>query len=65
MMHDIEIVAIWFSSVIGVMILTMLLPWIFSESHSSEVNPVECEPIPAHQGLQKRAGSIVPIVIEA
>ncbi len=64
-MHDFEIVAIWFLSVIAQMIFTMLLPSIFSESRSSEANQVESEPFPAYQGLHERASSIIPIATEA
>ena len=64
-MHDIEIVAIWFALVTSGMILTMLMPWFVSETHGSDVNHVERERIPAHQGLGERAGSMSLIEIEA
>lgn len=64
-MHDIEILAIWFSSVIGGMILTMLMPRIFSRSRGSGVNQDECERILAHQELHEGAGSMTLIEKEA
>lgn len=64
-MHDIEIVAIWFALVISGMILTLLMPWFVSKTHGSEVNHVECECIPARQALDERAGSMSLIEIEA
>lgn len=64
-MHDIEIAAIWFALIIAGMILTMLMPWIVSESDGSEVNQHEREYIPAHQELHERVCSMVPIAKEA
>lgn len=60
-MHDIEMLAIWFSSVFAGVILTMLMPRIASEPRGSEVTQDECERIPAHQRVHERAGSIKPI----
>ena len=54
-MHDIEMLAIWFSSVIAGMILTMLMPRIVSEARSSGANQDACERIPAHHELHERA----------
>ncbi len=58
-MHDIEMLAVWFSSVITGVILTMLIPRIVSESRGSEITQDACERIPAHQGVHKREGSII------
>lgn len=64
-MHDIAVLAIWFSLVIAGMILTMLMPRIVSESHGSEVTQDQYERIPAHHGLHERAGSMILIGKEA
>ncbi len=60
-MHDFEILAIWFSSVIAGMVLTMLMPRIVSESSSSGVTQEEREGMPAHQELDERVGSMILI----
>jgi hypothetical protein len=64
-MHDIAILAIWFSFVIAGMILTMLMPRVVSELHGSEVSQAQYERIPAHHGLHERAGSMILIEKEA
>jgi hypothetical protein len=60
-MHDFEMLAIWFSSILVGMILTILMPRIVSESRGSQVTQDACERIPAHRGVHERAGSIKPI----
>jgi hypothetical protein len=50
-MHDIELIVIWFSSVIGGAILTMLIPRMVPESHLSDIT----------QGTCKQKGSMVLI----
>lgn len=60
-MHDIEILAIWFSFVITGMILTMLLPRLVPESRGKEVNQDACERIPAHQAADEWRGSMILI----
>jgi len=60
-MHDIEMLAVWFSFVIAGMILTILMPRIVSESRGSEVNQDEYERIPAHQVADERVGSMILI----
>lgn len=64
-MHDIELLVLWFSSIISGMILTLLVPRMVSESRGSEVSQAECERIPAHQGVHDRAGSMILIRKEA
>jgi len=64
-MHEFEIVAIWFSLVIAVMILIMLMPWIVSEPRGGEVTQDEWLRIPAYQRLHEWAGARAPIVTEA
>jgi len=64
-MHDIELFAIWFSSVFAGGILTMLMPRIASESRSREVVQDTCEPTSSHHMVRKSLGSIVQIVSEA
>ena len=54
-MYDIELLAIWFSSVIGGAILTMLMPRMFLDLRGSN----------ATQDTSKRKGSIVLIGNEA
>lgn len=63
-MHNMETVAIWFTLVTTGMILTLLMPWIVSESRSRAVTQVEREPIPAERGFHEQAGTIGPIVTE-
>lgn len=58
-MHDIEIVVIWFLSVNAGMLLTLLMPRIVSEPRGCEVIEVECEHIPAPQGVHKQEGLMV------
>ena len=54
-MHDIEIVVIWFFLVNAGMLLTLLMPWIFSEPRSCEVSHDEYERIPAREECYERA----------
>jgi len=54
-MHDIEIVVIWFLSVNAGMLLTLLMPRIFSGPRSCEVTHDEYEGIHACEELQERA----------
>jgi hypothetical protein len=54
-MHDIELITIWFSSVIGGAILTMLMPRMVSEARGSDVTQAMC----------KRKGSMVLMGNEA
>ena len=60
-MHDIELLAIWFSSVFAGGILTMLMPRIVSEASGSQVSQDESEYISTHQRVHERVGSINPI----
>ena len=60
-MHDIEMLAIWFSCVITGMILTMLIPRPVSESRGKEVKQDACERIPAHQAVDEWSGSMILI----
>jgi hypothetical protein len=60
-MHDIELLVLWFSSIITAMILTILLPRMVSESRGSEAAPNVYQRIPAHQGVYKREGSMILI----
>lgn len=64
-MHDIELFAIWFSSVFAGGILTMLMPRVASESRRREVVGETCERTSSHQMMRKSAGSMVQIVSEA
>jgi len=54
-MHDIEIVVIWFFLVNAGMLLTLLMPWIFSEPRRCEVSHHEYERIPAREECYERA----------
>jgi hypothetical protein len=58
-MHDIELLTIWFSSVVTGMLLTMLMPRIVSESPDNEVTQDACERIPARRRLHERADSMI------
>lgn len=58
-MHEIEILATWFSLIIAGMILTMLMPRIVPESRGREVTQDACECIPAHQWGHKREASMI------
>jgi hypothetical protein len=64
-MHDIDMLAIWFASVIAGMILTMLLPRIVSESRGSGVTQDEGERLPIQHGVHERAGAMILIEKEA
>ena len=54
-MHDIEVVVIWFFLVNAGMLLTLLMPCIFSRPRSCEVTHDEYERIPAREELHERA----------
>ena len=47
-MQDIAILAIWFSSVIGGMVLTMLLPKIFTDSETTRMQWNGEARVPSH-----------------
>lgn len=58
-MDDMTSVMIWCASVIVGMILTLLLPRIFPDSRSSEVNQEGTKPIVADERLDELAGSMI------
>lgn len=64
-MHDIELFAIWFSSVFAGGILTMLMPRIFSEASGNQVSQDESEYISMHQRAHERADLMILIGEEA
>lgn len=64
-MHDIELLVLWFSSIITGMILAILLPRMVSESRGSDVTRNAYQHIPADQGIHKREGSMILIEKEA
>lgn len=65
LMHELELVAIWFSSVIIGGLLTMLLPRMMSASRGSEGTQDACEPIPAYQTVHRQEAATVPISSKA
>ena len=65
-MDDLAILVIWFASVIGGMVLTMLFPKIFAESPTVEVRQHEAARAPSHEilhgdGFQGRRTSMVVV----
>ena len=64
-MHDIEMLAVWFFSVIAGMVFTMVMPRIVSRSGGSEVTQEACQAISAHHGVEERASSMILIRKEA
>jgi hypothetical protein len=64
-MHEIELLTIWFSSVYTGMILTMLMPRMVSALSGDEGTQDGYERLPAHQRVHERAGSMIPIGKEA
>lgn len=60
-MHDVEMLAIWFSLIIAGMILTMLLPRFVPESRDKKINQDACERIPVHQAVDKWRGAMILI----
>ena len=58
-LHDIEIVGMWFLSVVTGMVLTMLRPRIVSESCGRGVTREQCGHTPASHELHEREGAMV------
>jgi hypothetical protein len=57
-MHDIELVVVWFSSIVVGMILTVLMPQIVSEACGSQIIQDSCERISAREDRHEPAGSM-------